>query len=289
LILAVASGKGGTGKTTLAVSLAQAAARSLSGDVALLDLDVEAPNAALFLDPVLEERRRAGVPVPEVDPERCDRCGHCVELCRSHALAGLGSSVLVLPELCIGCGVCVRHCPQRAMREVEHELGTLEAGRAGRIAFAQGRLDPGRAQPTPLIRALKAWQLPSRGGADITILDAPPGASCPVMEAARGADHVLLVTEPSPFGLHDLGKAVGALRDAMGLDVSVVINRSMGRDEGIESFCRQRGLHVQLVIPFERGIAAAYAEGTSLLDARPAFEAPFASLLRRLRGRELVA
>ena len=231
LILAVASGKGGTGKTTLAVSLVQAAARSCSGDVALLDLDVEAPNAALFLDPVLDERRRAGVPVPEVDPERCVLCGQCVELCRSHALADLGSSVLILPELCIGCGVCVRHCPQRAMHEVEHELGTLEAGRAGRIAFAQGRLDPGRAQPTPLIRALKSWQLPPRGGAVITILDAPPGASCPVMEAARGADHVLLVTEPSPFGLHDLEKAVGALRDAMGLDVSVVINRSLGRDE----------------------------------------------------------
>ena len=225
-----------------------------------------------------------------VDAERCDHCGLCVELCRSHALADLGASasVLVFPELCTGCGVCTRHCPRGAIREVEYVLGTLEAGRAGRIAFAQGRLDPGRAQPTPLIRALKAWQLPSHGKG-ITILDAPPGASCPVMEAARGADHVLLVAEPSPFGLHDLGKAVGALRDAMGHDVSVVINQSHGHDEALETFCRDHGLPVRLVIPFDRRIAVAYAEGTSLVDARPEWAAPLEELLQHLAVREQVA
>lgn len=288
MILTVASGKGGTGKTTLAVSLAQVAARTLPGDVTLLDLDVEAPNAALFLDPEIDERRTSGVPIPEVDADRCDHCGKCVELCRAHALADLGTSILVFPELCSGCGVCTAHCPQKAIREVEYVLGTLEAGRAGRIAFAQGRLDTGRAQPTPLIRAVKAWQLPKRGEG-VVILDAPPGSSCPVMEAARGADHVLLVAEPSPFGLHDLGKAVGALRDSMGLDVSVVINQSHGRDEAIQAFCRERGLTVRLVIPFEREIAAAYAEGTSLVEARPSWEAPLADLLRSLQVRERVA
>lgn len=288
MILAVASGKGGTGKTTLAVSLAQVAASSSSESVALFDLDVEAPNAALFLDPEISERRAAGIAVPQVDADRCTHCGECVELCRSHALADLGRSILVFPELCSGCGVCATHCPQRAIVEVEHVLGTLESGRAGPVTFAQARLHPGRAQPTPLIRDLKAWRLPTVS-AGLVILDAPPGASCAVMEAARGADHVLLVTEPTPFGLHDLGKAVGALRDAMGLEVSVVINQSIGQDEAVTNFCSRHGLPVRLVIPFERMIAAAYAEGRSLVEACPAWEGPLLDLLRQLRVGERAA
>ena len=288
MIVAVASGKGGTGKTTLAVSLALAAARAGVEPVTLLDLDAEAPNAALLLDPVLEERRTTGIPVPEVDAVRCDHCGECVRLCRAHALADIGTSVLVFPDLCIGCGVCTAWCPQRAIREVDHVLGTLEAGRAGPIAFAQAQLDPGRAQPAPLIRALKAWKMRA-SPTGLTLLDAPPGASCSVMEAARGADHVLLVAEPSVFGLHDLGKAVGALRDAMGLDVSVVINQSVGRDDAILRFCEENALAVRLVLPFEREIAAAYAEGRSLLEVRPACEAPLVELLLQLRTKEQLA
>lgn len=288
MILTVASGKGGTGKTTLAVSLAEAAAKSKLGPVTFLDLDVEAPNAALLLDPELVARRSAGIPVPQIDEEHCAHCGECVVLCRSNALANLGNSILVFPELCIGCGVCAAHCPQGAIREVEHVLGTLEAGRAGAIEFAHARLDPGRAQPTPLIHALKTWRLGERPSG-IAILDAPPGASCSVMEAARGADHVLLVTEPSPFGLHDLDKAVCALRDAMGLDVSVVINRSVGRDEAVRAFCEERGLPIRLVIPFDRDVAAAYAEGTSLLAVRPNLQGALVDLLDRLGSREQVA
>lgn len=286
MILAVASGKGGTGKTTLAVSLAEVAARS-NEPVTFLDLDVEAPNAALLLDPEFEERRTTGIPVPEIDDDRCACCGECVVLCRYNALANLGTSILVFPELCMGCGVCVDHCPQGAMHEVEHVLGTLEAGHAGPIRFAQATLDPGRAQPTPLIRALKSWRLTPRPSG-LTILDAPPGASCSVMEAARGADHVLLVTEPSPFGLHDLAKAVGALRDAMGLDVSVVINRSLGQDYAIRAYCDQRGLPIRLTLPFDRGVAAAYAEGRSLFTARPDWREALEDLLGQLGAREQV-
>lgn len=288
MILTIASGKGGTGKTTLAVSLAQVAARSGSDPVQLLDLDVEAPNAALFLDPRIEERRESGVLVPQVDLAACDHCGRCAEVCACHAIADLGETVLVFPDLCVGCGVCTRHCPRGAMREVLHVLGTLEAGHAGGIDFAGGRLHVGRAQPTPLIRDLKRWQLqPGRRG--IAVLDAPPGASCPVLEAARGADAVILIAEPSPFGLHDLEKAVGALRDALGRHVGIVVNRSRGHDETLEAFCRERGLPILLTLPFDRRIAVAYAEGVSLVEALPEWEPPLRELLHEVQVGERAA
>ena len=283
MILAIASGKGGTGKTTLAVSLAQVATRSFSGEVRLLDLDVEAPNAALFLDPKIETKRDATLPVPQVRQVDCDHCGLCVELCTRHALADIGTEILVFPELCIGCGVCTAHCPRRAIREVPHVLGTLEAGRAGEILFAEGRLNVGQAQPSPIIRALKAWLL--RPGSDETqILDAPPGTACPVLETSRGSDFVLLVTESTPFGRHDLEKAIGALHGAMGLPAGVVINRSQGRDEAVEDLCRDTGVPVLLRIPFRREIAEAYAEGVSLVEALPEWREPFAQLLERRVG-----
>jgi MinD superfamily P-loop ATPase len=286
VILTIASGKGGTGKTTVAVSLAQVAAE-LHGDgppVRLLDCDVEAPNAAILLRPTLTESRDAVLPVPEIDDAACDHCGRCVDLCRVSALADLGTSILLFPEQCTGCGVCADHCPRGAIREVPYVLGTLEAGTAGTIAFAQGRLHVGRAQPTPVIRALKQWQL-RRGAPGWQILDAPPGASCPVLETARGSDRVLLVTEPTPFGLHDLRKAAGALGGALGLQVGVVINRSRGRDESVVDACRELGLPVVLRIPFRREIAEAYAEGVSLVDALPSWREPLEGLLAdSLRG-----
>lgn len=282
MILTVASGKGGTGKTTVAVGLAQAASRQQPGHVTLLDLDVEAPNAGLFLRPTICERREATLPIPEVDVAACDHCGRCVELCAYNALADLGSSILVLPELCLGCGVCFHHCPRHAIREVPHVLGSLEAGPASGIRFAEGRLQIGRAQPTPIIRELKrGWLRP--GADELTILDAPPGTSCPVMEAARGSDFVLLVTEPSAFGIHDLEKAVGALRDAMGLSVGVVINRSDGRDAAVRDCCTRLDVPVLLEIPFDRRIAEAYAEGHGLVDALPAWEPRLLELLASLQ------
>lgn len=280
MILTVASGKGGTGKTTVAVSLAQVAAELDDGGVRLLDCDVEAPNAALLLHPrpTREESRVATLPVPEIDASLCDHCGRCVELCRASALADIGSSVLVFSEQCTGCGVCAAHCPRGAIREKPHVLGTLEAGCAGAIAFAGGRLHVGQAQPTPVIRALKAWKL-VRGERGWQILDAPPGTSCPVLETARGSDRVVLVTEPTPFGLHDLRKAAGALHGALGLDVSVIINRSRGVDAVIEDACRELGVPIVLRIPFRREIAEAYAEGVSLVEALPAWREPFTRLL----------
>ncbi len=232
MIVAVASGKGGTGKTTVAVSLAL----SLSGQGPLLvDCDVEEPNAALFLSPVLEERREVGRPVPEVDPARCTGCGRCAEVCQYHAIAVVGRKVLVFPELCHGCGSCAFQCPTGAIREVLNPMGVLERGRAGPVSFAQGTLKVGEAMAAPLIRQLKEWAIPPDSRERPVVLDAPPGTSCPVVETMRGADFVLLVTEPTPFGLHDLQLAVEVARDGLGLPVGVVINRDGVGDPGVEA------------------------------------------------------
>jgi MinD superfamily P-loop ATPase len=290
VIVTVASGKGGTGKTTLAVGLAQAAAQAGDRRVRLLDLDVEAPNAGLFVAPRIHDRRSSTIRVPRVDADACQHCGECVRLCRAHALADVADTLLVFDELCSGCGVCVHHCPHRAMREIDQELGELESGTAAGFAFGQGRLRIGRARATPVIRALKSWLITDAKD-ELTILDAPPGAACPVIEAARGSDRVLLVTEPSPFGLHDLGKAVSALRDAMHLPVGVVLNRARGdaADGAVETFCREHGLPLLLKIPFDRELAAAYAAGMPLIDARPELSTELLQLLARLQDLEAVA
>lgn len=278
----MASGKGGTGKTTVAVSLALAALEAGRGPVRLLDCDVETPNAALFLDPVVEERREAGVLVPELDPERCDSCGLCAEACAFHAIAAVGGPPLIFPGLCHGCGSCVWVCPQEALRERLEVTGELSAGHAGEIRFAQGRLEVGRAMATPVIRQLKAWRLPEPEAGGLTILDAPPGTACPTLEAIRGADAALLVTEPTPFGLHDLDQAVQAVRNALRIPVFVVVNRDGIGDEGVDRYCAENGLEILLRIPFDRRIAEAYSEGRPLLEALPEYRAPFRGLLRAL-------
>lgn len=292
MIIAIASGKGGTGKTTVATSLAlsliadsqQLADNSADGaGLLFLDCDVEEPNAALFLRPTLDQSEEVGILIPEVDLERCTFCGRCAEVCVWHAVAVVGEKVLVFPELCHGCGSCTLNCPEDAIREVLNVTGTVESGWAGPIAFGQGTMDVGQAMAGPIIRQLKDWHLKGREEAEfVAVLDAPPGTSCPVVETMRGADYVLMVTEPTPFGLHDLRLAVQVARDELGLPVGVVVNREGVGDAGIDEYCAAEGIPILMRIRLDRRIAEAISEGTALVEALPEYVPGFRSLYRAI-------
>lgn len=275
MIITVASGKGGTGKTTVAVSLALSLAEE---NPLFLDCDVEEPNAALFLNPTIEERRDVGQMIPTVDLETCTACGRCAEVCQFNAIAVVGENVLVFPELCHACGSCALNCPVEAITEELDVTGVIERGANGRITFAQGILNVGEAMAVPVIHQLKRWTIPSSTGERPVILDAPPGNACPVVESMQGADFVLLVTEPTPFGLHDLKQAVEVARDEMGLTVGVVINREGVGDQGVDVYCEAEGVPILMRIPIERRIAEAYSEGVPLVEALPAYRERFRTL-----------
>jgi MinD superfamily P-loop ATPase len=275
MIITVASGKGGTGKTTVAVSLALSLAEE---NPLFLDCDVEEPNAALFLNPTIEERREVGQMIPSVDLETCTACGRCAEVCQFNAIAVVGENVLVFPELCHACGSCALNCPVEAITEELDVTGVIERGANGRIAFAQGILNVGEAMAVPVIHQLKRWTIPPSTGERPVILDAPPGNACPVVESMQGADFVLLVTEPTPFGLHDLKQAVEVARDEMGLTVGVVINREGVGDQGVDVYCEAEGVPILMRIPIERRIAEAYSEGVPLVEALPAYRERFRTL-----------
>jgi MinD superfamily P-loop ATPase len=275
VIVAVASGKGGTGKTTVAVSLALSLAPSRP---TFLDCDVEEPNAALFLQPSIDQRKQVGQMIPEVDRHTCTCCGRCAEVCTYHAIAVLPAKVLVFPEMCHGCGSCTLNCPPEAIHEVLDLMGTIERGWCGQIEFAQGTMDVGQAMPVPIIRQLKKWVLPCRRDGRPVILDAPPGTACPVVETMHGADAVLLVTEPTPFGLHDLRMAVEVARDELGLPVGIVINRDGVGDRSVDEYCAREDLPILMRIPLERRIAEAYSEGIPLTEAIPEYRGRFLEL-----------
>jgi MinD superfamily P-loop ATPase len=271
MVISVASGKGGTGKTTVAVGLA-----IVTGRAQLLDCDVEEPNAHLFLHPRLTERTPVTILVPEVDPERCSNCGRCAEACQFHAIAVMAKRVLVFPELCHGCGACTLACPEEAIREVPREVGVVESGKSSRISFVHGRLNVGEPMATPAIRAVKAHL----DGKRLTIIDAAPGTACPVVEAVKGSDFCLLVTEPTPFGLSDLRLAVEVM-EKMAVPCGVLINRSGEGDEATESFCASKGLPLLGRIPFDRRIAEAYAHGQHPIYALPELGRRFEEILER--------
>lgn len=275
MILAVASGKGGTGKTTVAANLARVAGAGTT----LLDCDVEEPNAHLFLKGApCGEPETVTLPVPEVDEVLCDGCGECGRFCAYKALAVLGRRVLVFPELCHGCGGCMRVCPRAAIREVPRRIGVVETLRADGVTLVQGRLDVGVAMAPPLIRAVKA-KIPKDGDA---LLDAPPGTSCPVVATLRETDYVALVTEPTPFGLNDLKLAVAVVRE-LRLPFGVVVNRAGSGDDRVQAYCRNEWIPVLAEIPDDRRVAEAYSRGELAADALPEYRAVFERLWEALR------
>jgi MinD superfamily P-loop ATPase len=272
MIVAVASGKGGTGKTTVSVNLA----RMLGSEVRLLDCDVEEPNAHLFLRGVARGQEIVSIPVPQVDEPLCDGCGECGKFCEYHAIVSFGAKPLVFPEMCHGCGGCMKVCPKKAIREVDKRMGVVETAQAGNIMLVQGRLDVGVATAPPLIRAVKA-RLQNGGPA---ILDAPPGTSCPVIATIRGVDFVVLVTEPTPFGLHDLKLAVDMVRE-LRLPFGVVVNRVGIGDDRVHVYCIEQNIPVLLEIPDDRRIAEAYSRGQLIVDALPEYRGLFLSLIEK--------
>jgi MinD superfamily P-loop ATPase len=271
MILSVASGKGGTGKTLVATSLALSLQEL--GLVQLLDCDVEEPNAHILLRPEIESSQPVLVPVPAVDKEKCTYCGLCSEACAYNAIAVAGRTVLVFPELCHGCGACSYVCPEEAISEVGREVGVVESGHVGGIRFVGGRLNVGEAMAGPVIRAVKGLADP----AATVILDAPPGTSCPVVETIRRSDFCLLVTEPTPFGLSDLTIAVEVARE-VNVPCGVVINRDGPGYEGVERYCAQEGIPVLMRIPFDRRIAEAYCRGETLAAHMPPWQRAFREL-----------
>ena len=281
--IAVASGKGGTGKTTIATNLAWAAARS-GRSVAYVDCDVEEPNGHLFLNPHITSTRGAGRLYPKVDDEKCVHCRLCGDICQYSAIVCLGAKVLVYPELCHACGGCTLVCRPGAITEVLRETGRVEAGTAGSIHFVHGVLNIGEAMSAPLIRQVKAELLQE----DLQIIDCPPGASCPVIESVRDADMVLLVTEPTPFGLNDLKLAVEMVK-ALKSPFSVVINRAGMGDQQTQQYCRREGIEILAEIPDDRRVAEAYSRGILAFDAVPKFRLCLDKLLVRLCGTDLVA
>ncbi len=266
MIISIASGKGGTGKTTVATSLAM----SMEGDVQLLDCDVEEPNAHLFIRAEIESAETVSTPVPKIDLGKCSMCGKCSEICQFNAISVIADTVLTFPELCHSCGGCVHVCPEHAVTEGFRPLGAIERGKRNGLEFIHGRLRVGEAMSPPLIKKVREHIRPGA----LAIIDAPPGTSCPVIASMKGADFVILVTEPTPFGLYDLELAVGAV-EILGIKSGLVINRSDMGDDRVKEYAAKKGIPVLLEIPFNRGIAEAYSRGEMVIEAIPEWKDRF--------------
>jgi len=279
MIISVASGKGGTGKATVAINLA------LSIDnVQFLDCDVEEPNAHIFLKPYIKEQKKGYIPVPEIDESRCNYCGKCREVCAYNAIAVIApsdnnkkGSVLIFPHLCHGCGACSFFCPQKAIKEVNKEIGIIEIGDAEDIQFIHGKLNIGEAMSPPLIRQVKDYVNPTK----TVIIDAPPGTSCPVVTSVKGSDFCVLVTEPTPFGLNDLILAVEVLKK-LKIPFGVVINRADLGNNKTDEYCNKENIPVLMRIPFKREIAMAYSKGEPIVKVFPEYKKDFQGLFNTI-------
>lgn len=273
MIISFASGKGGTGKTTVATSFALSI-----NDVQLLDCDVEEPNASIFLKPRFEKSEVVSIPIPEIDKSKCDFCGKCAQICAYNALAVLKDSVLTFPHLCHGCGGCSLLCPQKAIKEVDRKIGSVEIGKAGNLKFVQGKLNVGEVMSPPVIRAVKKHIDPHK----TVIIDAPPGTSCPVIEAIKASDFCILVTEPTPFGLNDLILAVEVVRK-MQIPFGVVINRADLGDEKVDTYCKEKNISVLMRIPFDREIAVLYSKGIPLVAEKRKYREKFRDMFNVIK------
>jgi MinD superfamily P-loop ATPase len=276
MIISIASGKGGTGKTLVATSLAL----SLKDreQVQLLDCDVEEPNAHLFLKPVITRREAVCIQIPKVDEQKCTYCGKCAEVCAYNAIAVLPQRVLVFAELCHGCGACSYLCPEKAISEEGRETGVVEQGHSDGVDFVQGRLTIGEAMPSPVIRRVKEY-----AKADgVVIIDVPPGTSCPVVESIKDSHFCLLVTEPTPFGLNDLILAVETVRE-LNIPLAVVLNRAGVGDSKVEEYCHKENIPILLTIPLDTEIARLYSRGVTLAEGMPEWQERFMALFEKIR------
>ena len=277
LKISIASGKGGTGKTTIATNLALAFAQQ-GYDSTYIDCDVEEPNGRIFLKPKIKKQFNASVLVPVVDSTKCTLCGECSKACEYHAIAVLGKSVEVFSSLCHGCGGCLDVCPEDAIEEVPRTIGTINHGRGMNVSFYEGRLNIGEAISPPVTKKLRELSEHSQ----ISILDAPPGTSCPTIEAIHDTDVVVLVTEPTPFGLHDLTLAVEMVRE-LRLPFGVLINRSnIGNNKTIE-YCLRENIDILLQLPFDREVAEVYSRGEMIIDINDTYKNYFNSLIQKIK------
>ena len=274
MIISVASGKGGTGKTTIAVNMALSL-----GDAQLLDCDVEEPNVNIFLNAEIEKSEDVTVMIPKIDKEKCDYCGRCSEFCMYNALAVVPSDVLVFPELCHSCGGCELVCPQNAINWKKKSVGRIEHGVANGVDFYHGLLNVGEIQAIPVIKSLKKKVDKDKN----VILDAPPGTSCPVIETIGGSDYCILVTEPTPFGLHDLKLAVDVVRHLY-IPFGVIINRDGVGDKKVELYCRTKKIPILMKIPHSEEIAQLYSKGIPFVGRLPAWREEFIKLFKQIEG-----
>jgi MinD superfamily P-loop ATPase len=273
MIISIASGKGGTGKTTVSTNLAF----SIGKNVKLLDCDVEEPNSHLFLNPKIEINEPVFAPIPLIDKKKCNLCKKCAEICRFKAIAVVGKIVLTFPELCHGCGGCMEICPEKAITETYRKLGEVEKGSAKNIDFVHGRLRIGEAMSPPLIKKVKEYAESHK----INIIDAPPGTSCPVITAMKDTDFVLMVTEPTPFGLHDLKLAVEAVK-ILNIPRGLIINRSDIGNNDVRDYAKKENLKILMEIPFDRKIAEIYSTGGLIVEHMPEWKDRFLNLYKKI-------
>jgi MinD superfamily P-loop ATPase len=276
MIISVASGKGGTGKTLVATSLALALKDNY--DITLLDCDVEEPNDHLFLKPVFTGSEPVYMQVPKVDEDKCTYCGKCVQVCVYNAIAVMGKNVLTFPQLCHSCGACSYLCPEKAISEEPRQTGLIEWDDSGGINFIQGTLNVGEAMAPPVIKKVREHSVEN----NITIRDVPPGTSCPVVEAVKGSDFCLLVTEPTPFGLNDLVLAVETIRE-LSIPIGVVLNRAGPGNTEVEDYCNRENIPLLLTIPLDSRIAILYSHGITLVAGMPGWKDKFIGLYESIK------
>jgi len=272
MIVAVASGKGGTGKTSVAVNMALSV-----GNVQLLDCDVEEPNAYIFLNPKIDKTQVVTVSVPVVNEKVCNRCGKCAEFCQYNALFVGADGVLVFPDLCHSCGGCMLVCPAEAISEEPRRIGTLKHGVTGDIEVVYGELDVQKPMAVPIIAEVKRQISKDKN----VILDSPPGTSCPVIQTVKGSDFCVLVTEPTPFGLHDL-KIIVQVLENMNIPFGVVVNRAGAGDKGVHEFCREKNIPVLMEIPYDKRIAELYSQGVPFSREMPEWKTKFQELFKTI-------
>jgi MinD superfamily P-loop ATPase len=274
MIVVVASGKGGTGKTSVAVNMALSI-----GCAQLLDCDVEEPNAYLFLHPKLNRTEKVYTMIPKISGELCDYCGKCSKFCQYNAIFTFKEKILVFPEICHSCGGCAIICPKKAITEEKHRIGTLKFGSAYDLTVVYGELEVGKPMAVPVIKAVKKQVDKQRN----VIIDSPPGTSCPFVETVRGSDFCILVTEPTPFGLHDLKIAVQVLRK-MAVPFGIIVNRAGIGDRKVYDYCKKENVPVLLEIPYQRRIAELYSKGTPFIFEMPEWKTKFQELFAEIRG-----